>query len=209
MARHAAYDRPAALASALNLFWERGFHATSIRNLEGALDMRPGSIYAAFGSKEQLFMEALQLYAQAMRQRLRATIATSVSPLQALADYVRSLGSDLQDDMPSKACMLAKTVLESTKKEGALHAAAASALHDTELDMAALFEQAVQRGELPPRADPRRLARQVQASIIGLRVYAQRVGAQPAVVELADDIAATIEGMRRVEPQGEKIEGSK
>ncbi|MDX1730552.1 MAG: helix-turn-helix domain-containing protein, partial [Aurantimonas coralicida] len=44
------YDRDAALDAALRLFWAKGYHATSLKDLEAALTMKPGSIYAAFQS---------------------------------------------------------------------------------------------------------------------------------------------------------------
>ncbi|NBB84288.1 MAG: TetR family transcriptional regulator, partial [Alphaproteobacteria bacterium] len=47
MARKATFDRAAVLDKAMALFWAKGYHATSLRDLEAALDLRPGSIYAA------------------------------------------------------------------------------------------------------------------------------------------------------------------
>ena len=44
MSRSAPYDRDTALAAAMDLFWEKGFHATSLKDLETALEMKPGSI---------------------------------------------------------------------------------------------------------------------------------------------------------------------
>ena len=66
MPRMAAYDRQDCLEKAVTLFWEKGFHATSLKDIEHALDMRPGSIYAAFGNKESLYSQALDLYAGTM-----------------------------------------------------------------------------------------------------------------------------------------------
>ena len=50
MTRAAPYDRETALDAAMTLFWDKGFHATSLKDLEAALVMKPGSIYAAFSS---------------------------------------------------------------------------------------------------------------------------------------------------------------
>ena len=60
--RPRAFDREAALDRALGLFWTQGFEGTSISDLTSALDINPPSLYAAFGSKEELFREALGLY---------------------------------------------------------------------------------------------------------------------------------------------------
>ncbi|MCL1485823.1 MAG: TetR/AcrR family transcriptional regulator [Marinobacter sp.] len=65
MARSPSFDREAALGQAIGLFWERGYHCSSMKQIEHALDMRPGSIYATFGSKDGLYSEALARYAEA------------------------------------------------------------------------------------------------------------------------------------------------
>ena len=64
MPRATLHNRQDSLERALHLFWQKGFHATSLKDLERTLDMRPGSIYAAFGSKDALFQEALERYAR-------------------------------------------------------------------------------------------------------------------------------------------------
>src|SRR3954465_6901479 len=60
--RPRAFDREAALAQATRLFWEKGFEATSITDLTEAMGIGSPSLYAAFGSKEALYAEALNYY---------------------------------------------------------------------------------------------------------------------------------------------------
>lgn len=60
-----AFDEEAALDVALELFWRQGYEGTSIADLTAAMDIRPPSLYAAFGNKQQLFEKVLDRYAQA------------------------------------------------------------------------------------------------------------------------------------------------
>jgi AcrR family transcriptional regulator len=60
--RPRAFDREAALEQATRLFWVKGFEATSIADLTQAMGIGSPSLYAAFGSKEALYAEALQYY---------------------------------------------------------------------------------------------------------------------------------------------------
>ncbi|GAA5111429.1 TetR/AcrR family transcriptional regulator [Pseudonocardia adelaidensis] len=56
------FDRAAALRLAMESFWEHGYEGTSIGDLTARMGIRPPSLYAAFGSKERLFREAVALY---------------------------------------------------------------------------------------------------------------------------------------------------
>ena len=60
--RPRTFDRAAALNRALNVFWRRGYEPASISELCAAMEINPPSLYAAFGNKAQLFMEAVQHY---------------------------------------------------------------------------------------------------------------------------------------------------
>lgn len=194
MARKARFDRETALKQAMNLFWSRGYHATSLKDIEAALDMRPGSIYAAFGSKEALFKAALDLYAETGRDRLEDTLAQGETPLQGLAQHVRNLGVQISGaGVPSRACMLMKTVLETPDDDPVLRAAAEELMGQTEAAFAAAFEAARLAGQIAEDSDPELLAARLQSEILGLRAYAQRSDTQSRVQRLVTEIAHDLE----------------
>ena len=58
------FDRDAALEAAMLLFWRKGFATTSMNDLCDAMGIRSPSLYAAFGSKEALYLEAVEHYVQ-------------------------------------------------------------------------------------------------------------------------------------------------
>jgi AcrR family transcriptional regulator len=62
--RPRAFDRDEALEAAMVLFWRKGFAAASMNDLCDAMGLRSPSLYAAFGSKEALFREALERYVE-------------------------------------------------------------------------------------------------------------------------------------------------
>ncbi|MEL7117049.1 MAG: helix-turn-helix domain-containing protein [Pseudomonadota bacterium] len=195
MARKASFDRDTALKQAMDLFWSKGFHATSLKDIEAALDMRPGSIYAAFESKEQLFQSALELYSARARAALEDTLAAAPTPLVGLASHVRNLGRAMEGAVPSRACMLMKTVLETPDNDTDLRAAAEDMLRHTEQIFSSAFGDAKEQKQMAPGKSPARLAARLQSDILGLRAYAQRSDTAGQISALADDIARDIEAL--------------
>jgi len=65
--RPRAFDREAALAAAMEVFWAKGFESTSISDLTQAMGINPPSLYSAFGDKEKLFLEAMERYSDRNR----------------------------------------------------------------------------------------------------------------------------------------------
>lgn len=190
------HDRNAALDEALAVFWRQGYHATSMKDLEAALSMHPGSIYAAFESKEQLFVRSLERYGERMAAERAAALAGARSPLAGLATYVRRVHPIARDDLPARACMLAKTAFETGWGPGPVRAALDRLLARTEDGLIEVFRAAQAAGELAPDADPVRLAQRLHVELMGLGVYAQRPERGAATVALAEAIAREIEALR-------------
>ncbi|MEO1536306.1 MAG: helix-turn-helix domain-containing protein [Pseudomonadota bacterium] len=198
MARKAAFDRDDILARARDLFWRKGFHATSLKDLEVALELKPGSIYAAFGSKEGLFLEALQDYARGSRSELAEAYATGASPLAALAAHARGLAAICDPARPARACMLVKTILEHPEEDSPVRQLAEDLMDEAGARFMEGFRRAKAAGELPKDADPERLGRKFQADVVGLRAFAQRSDGAKVVPALAEDLARSVEAMRVV-----------
>lgn len=175
----------------MTLFWRQGYHATSLKDLEATLSMKPGSIYAAFHSKEALFRATLDRYGARMTSELQALVEQSPSPLEALRDHLIGLADLSPCDRPSTACMLVKSLLE-VSREGELRMVIEEHLDRVESVIAEAFEAAQRKGELRPDCDPVRLARRMQTYIFGLKVQAQRETDPDAMRALCRDLADEI-----------------
>ena len=196
MTRAAPYDRDVALDAALTVFWDKGFHATSLKDLEAALRMKPGSIYAAFSSKEKLYLLALERYFERSRANFRDQVAQAPSPLAALADYFRSFARLAPNDASRQACMLTKTMVDTRTTDPAIAAATQRYLNAMQAEFAVAFAAAQKVGELTDSADPDRLARRFQANVTALRLAAHHGMTLPDFTELAEDMATEIEQMQ-------------
>ena len=191
MPRMTRYDREVALERAVALFWARGYTAASMKQIEHALDMRPASLYAAFGSKDGLFAEALELYLRNMFSELDEHLAGYPSLIEGLEDFVRIVGSSAAEDAqpPARACMLVKTLLELNDTQTPAQKQINDIFARIEARFAAIIEDAHARGETRPDLDCKRMARLFQAQMMGLRSFAQRQVPSEQVQALAEDIA--------------------
>lgn len=185
------HDRQEAIQKAMQLFWEKGFHATSMRNIQDRIDLRPGSIYASFGSKEGLFKETLSCYAQSSLDRL-ASYAETMPPLDALQAFMTSVVCRPATDSPSDMCMLAKTVAELTQENGELLEVAKGHLKRIENAFAELLVQAQRDGTVDKNRDPKRMARFMQIQLMGLRAYSRANGDSEQLQEFVDEAFASL-----------------
>ncbi|MGL6313265.1 TetR/AcrR family transcriptional regulator [Vibrio sp. WXL103] len=188
MAKSAKFDRFEVIDKATQLYWQKGFHATSMRNLQDVIDLRPGSIYAAFGSKEALFKETLQYYSDSGVAKLARFRNQHGSPLQALKQFIRAQVIGSLTQAPSGMCMLAKTVAELTDEHAELLDFARKALQRMEGEFAKVLSDAQKAGELDASKDPKKMAGYVQVQIAGLRTYAKVCNDPQRLEEMIDEM---------------------
>lgn len=200
MARTARFDRQVALHRAVELFWSRGYYASSMKHIEEALDMRPGSLYATFGSKSGLFSEALDAYAARGRDEFAQVLDGAPSVIEGLKGYLQALAGRCMGTAhaPTQACLLVKTLLEVNTEDAALRAKVEALLALIEARLHAALTRAKAAGELRADVDCQRLARLLQAQIMGLRAFATREVPDAQIAALAEDMASMLDGFRAV-----------
>ena len=195
MTRARPYDRNVALDAALSLFWRKGYHATSLKDLEVALRMKPGSIYAAFDSKHALYLSVLERYFLRTRDELRTLRDGSGPVLKGLAEHLRGVARREAHDPGRSACMLVRTMLDATAGEAELGTRARSYLDAIRDEIEAAFRQARADGELPDQADTALLAQRYQSNMTALRIEAHRGLGDAALIGLAEQMAQEIEAL--------------
>lgn len=188
MANAAKFDRQEVIEKATNLYWKKGFHATSMRNLQDEVDMRPGSIYSAFGSKDGLFKETLKYYTDMSIAQLQQCRAEHSSPISALKTFVKNQVINTQHDAPNGMCMLAKTIGELTSDNQELIDITKGHLGEVGTAFVTLIEEAKNLGELEDDKDAQDLANHVQIQIAGLRTFAKISNDKNKIDTMINDI---------------------
>ena len=167
------YDRQTALNAALRLFWDKGFHATSLKDIEAALNMKPGSIYAAFKSKENLYALALKQYFDNSVAAFQRDVLDASSPFDGLLAMMAALGQAPDGDPRRSTCMLIKAVITATEDTEKVADIARRYRWQMDANMDRAFERARDLGEIAPDTDTRALSRQYQTDMTGLQIDAQ------------------------------------
>ncbi|QCO54753.1 TetR/AcrR family transcriptional regulator [Pseudorhodobacter turbinis] len=204
MSRPMQYDREEALGKAMLIFWQKGYHATSLKDLEKGLNMKPGSIYCAFSSKENLYLLALDLYVRRSVARFQAHMEQASSPLTGLAEHLRGFAREGIDDGARQVCMLTKTLVDVTSTAPDIAAQAKIHLMQIRQAFADAFASAKAAGELPVDADCMHLARRFQGAVTALRFELHLDTDQTDIAALAEDLAREVEAMR-LSPPGTQL----
>jgi AcrR family transcriptional regulator len=172
--RPRAFDRDVALAAATRLFWTKGFEATSISDLTEAMGIGSPSLYAAFGSKEELYAEALRYYGENFEMLFWAGFFSAESARNAVLALLMDSAAALtgcRADIPL-GCMVALSAVgnEGHDKRGELVRATREDGFDR---LKARFDHAKKVGELGIWVDTHALARFVQTVQTGMSILAR------------------------------------
>ncbi|MFI7633773.1 TetR/AcrR family transcriptional regulator [Nonomuraea sp. NPDC049400] len=168
MARNKEFDPEVALQKALELFWERGYEATSMADLVEHLGIARASIYGTFGGKRELYLKALERY---LGQRNIVEPLSQPGPaLPALRAFLDSYVAECLVDELRRGCMVVNSAVEFGSRDAVVAARVAASWAGLETTLAATLVRARAQGEIPPEKDPYALARFLLVLLQGLRV---------------------------------------
>ncbi|MET8698769.1 TetR family transcriptional regulator [Kitasatospora sp. NPDC004723] len=173
MARTKEFDPDAALQSALELFWERGYEATSMADLVEHLGIARASVYATFGSKRELYLRALERYGRQQQPALLAELSQPGPVLPAVRALVLRFAGESATDGEGgrrRGCFVTNTAVELAPHDpDAARRVEANLAHlETVLTTALVRAQA--QGELSEDRDPHAIARMLLVLFQGMRV---------------------------------------
>lgn len=110
MPRQKEFDYDEKLVAARNLFWKKGYNATSMNDLVDALKINRSSLYLTYGSKHELFLKCLINYSKLKEIEYRDSASSSDDPMTAVKNMVLSvLDVILNDD---KTCLVVSSAFE-------------------------------------------------------------------------------------------------
>ncbi|MFE2290922.1 TetR/AcrR family transcriptional regulator [Streptomyces sp. NPDC059452] len=192
MARTKEFDPEAALQSALELFWQRGYEATSMADLVEHLGIGRASIYATFGNKHELYLKAMDRYVEGRDQLLIAELSQPGPVLPAVRAVVRRFASEATSlEGRLRGCLITNTATELAPHDPAAARRVELSWDHIETPLHSALIRAQAQGELPEDRDPRALARMLLVMFQGVRVVG-KASSDPARVRDAAEQALTL-----------------
>jgi len=192
VARTKEFDPEAALQAALELFWRRGYEATSMSDLVEHLGVGRASIYATFGSKHELYLRALDRYDRAGLPPIVRELSQPGPALPAVRTVVRRYATEAADEqLRRNGCMVTNAAAELAPHDPAAARHVERNWDQLETVLHSALVRAQAQGELPADRDPLTLARMLLVLLQGLRVVG-KASADPARVRDAAEQALTL-----------------
>ncbi|WP_280424294.1 TetR/AcrR family transcriptional regulator [Nocardia carnea] len=177
MARPRSFDEKQVLTAVRDQFWDAGYAATSLEDLMRVSGLGKGSLYAAFGDKHQLFLQALRGYTDAGHDRLRKALTETPRALDAL----RMLLVAPADADTRRGCLMANSTYELGHADPDVLAHARRTYETSTALIGDCVARAQREGDVAAEADPIALARALLAAQQGL-VFMGRTGLDTATL---------------------------
>ena len=193
MARPREFNTDVALEQAMQVFWAKGYEATSLQNLIHAMGISKSSFYETFGSKHELFMSAIEHYEDTVTKRLAGVLEGAAPARMAIAEVFDAIIKAAVAEGDRRGCLLCNSAVEVSPHDSEAAALVATGLARVEN----AFHRAVVRGqdagEIPAERDARALARYLTSSANGLQVMAKASPNRAALENVAGIVLSVLD----------------
>ena len=170
MARVREFDTDDALAAAVASFRRQGYEGTSIQDLVEATGVGRGSLYTAFGSKEELYLAALDRYGDDQWAALLEVLTCGASVREIIRVILVGIVDDSVKDGSQQACLMVGAAIERVHLDARAAEKVRAASNAVEDALTILIDRGQASGEVGSTRESRDLARFLVATTQGLRV---------------------------------------
>ncbi|MFU1886279.1 TetR/AcrR family transcriptional regulator [Bacillus wiedmannii] len=170
MARLREFDEEKALDAAMQLFWEKGYAATSLSDLTAKMEIQKPSLYSAFGDKEGLFEAALRRYTNLHAANIRTKLQNEQSVKEAIRTFFENIVEEEYKKEFSKGCFCINTMVELAPHNEKFEVLT----REHQMYLAVVFQELITKGirsgELQSDLNAKAVAQTLVTSLIGLTV---------------------------------------
>lgn len=156
--RRRSFDKDAALARAMELFWDKGYEGASVSELTQVMGIAAPSLYAAFGSKEELFREALALYGATEGTEIWEAVRLAATAYEAVEGFLLQTARVFARPGKPPGCLVVLSALHATESCEPVRNELVRLRARAVSDLAARLREGIAAGELPEGTDAEVLA---------------------------------------------------
>lgn len=159
------YDKQQVIAAAMQVFWTKGLSATSLDDLSTAMNMNRPSIYNAFGSKENIYLEALNTFNTALDQTLATTLGSTAEFQTGLLNfYYQAINVYCEGDV-QLGCFMACTAPAEAISHVEIQTALNKMVSELDQKISVCIQQAMNNGQLTNVSEPLLMAKMIQGTL--------------------------------------------
>lgn len=173
MARTKDFDEDEVLAKAIQLFWLKGYNATSMQDLVDALGISRSSLYDTYTDKHTLFVRALESYQQSGCARIRQIVEQTASAKETISKLLEFATTELAGDKDQKGCFIVNAEVEVAPHDEEVSKVVCRNDRQMEDTFYEVIKKGQDSGEIKNPQDARSLARFISNALKGIRVTAK------------------------------------
>lgn len=170
MARLKAFNENEVIDKAVEIFWTKGYEATSIQDLVNAMGIQRGSLYATFGNKQQLFIKSLKRYGLVVVKKLLEILESKPSAIESIELFFAQLVEHLLTAGELRSCLVTNSAIERGLRDAETKQQVLHLLNALEKGFYKTLLRAKANGELSTELDLKKLANYLTSSMQGLLV---------------------------------------
>jgi AcrR family transcriptional regulator len=182
--RPRAFDRDRALDRAMEVFWSKGYESASLADLTRAMRINPPSLYAAFGDKESLFIEAVQRYHENVRQS--CPYAGERTARAAVERLLTELATLFTDRGHPRGCLAVMAMVTAGTTSARLQRMLADERAAARTRLRERIRQGVKEGDVPAATDVDTLTGFYAAVIMGMSLQAREGASRKALLTMVE-----------------------
>jgi TetR/AcrR family transcriptional repressor of nem operon len=170
MARTKQFDERQALVSAMLVFWEKGYEATSINDLEQAMGLKRTSIYNTFGNKSAIFERVMSCYKESVMAGLFAELDSAPDIREGVRRMLNgALDIHFDEDNPG-GCLVVLSIVESGQHDEQSQASMQQTIQELKSALQKRLSKAKKNGELSKQLDAGATATTIATTMTGMMV---------------------------------------
>jgi len=182
MARPRAFNEEEVIDKAVEVFWAKGYEATSMQDLIDAMGIQRGSLYGTFGGKQNLFLKSLKRYSVTVVKKLLEILESKPSAVESIELFFSQLVEHLLTAGELRSCLVTNSAIERGLRDEETRQLVLQLLNALENGFYKTLLRAKENGELSTDLDLKVVANYLTSSMQGLLVMG-KVCSERSVLE--------------------------